>query len=224
MPNVLKNSLDEGARIKNQKYLLITLVLFLIIPILITFFPAYFRLIFAISFTLLVISGIKTVSDSRRHSIIGMVLGIFSFAFIWINFFIDVTKESDGIKTFFLLAFFSFLAYRLFRKIAFNKTVNLDVIYASISGYLIIGILGGLLFQGLELAKPGSFKLLTDGNNLFDLHYLSFVTLTTLGFGDVTPLSEAAKMLTILVSLAGQLYLTILIAILVGKYLSDPKK
>jgi len=56
-----------------------------------------------------------------------------------------------------------------------------------------------------------------------DYLYFSFVTLTTLGYGDITPVSSFAKSITILIAITGQLYLTILIAFLVGKFLSRPK-
>ena len=56
-----------------------------------------------------------------------------------------------------------------------------------------------------------------------DYLYFSFVTMTTLGYGDVTPISSTAKSTTIIIAVAGQLYLTILVAMLVGKFLSKPK-
>jgi hypothetical protein len=62
------------------------------------------------------------------------------------------------------------------------------------------------------------------GNTAVGFHdylYFSFVTLTTLGYGDITPVSAFAKSLTIFIAITGQLYLTILIAMLVGKYLSS---
>jgi hypothetical protein len=54
-----------------------------------------------------------------------------------------------------------------------------------------------------------------------DFLYFSFITLTTLGYGDVTPVSALAKSLSIVIAIAGQLYMTILIAMLVGKYISS---
>ncbi len=53
--------------------------------------------------------------------------------------------------------------------------------------------------------------------------YFSFVTLTTLGYGDVTPVSHLARSMAVLIAVTGQLYMTILIAMLVGKFLSRPE-
>jgi len=113
------------------------------------------------------------------------------------------------------------LALLLFQKIAKNKIVDLSIIFASISGYLLIGMVGGLIFEGLNSAIPNSFNGLSANSNLFDLQYFSFITLTSVGYGDISPASEAARSLVLVFALAGQLYLTILIAILVGKYLSQ---
>ena len=201
-------------------YLLLALLLFLIVPIPITFFPESSRLIFAAIYSILIIAGLATLTFQRRHFLIGLVLGIISFGLIWITLYHVAEPAVEIWKSLALFLFFSYLAFFLFRGLAFQKKVNLDIIFNSISGYLIIGIIGGTLFQLLELSVPESFNLAPQSNGLFDLHYLSFVTLTTLGFGDITPTSEAAKSLTLIISLAGQLYLTILIAMLVGKYLS----
>ena len=138
------------------------------------------------------------------------------------EFLFSGLNELVVIKIVGLLAFLLYLAFRLVRRIILFRTVNINVILASVAGYLIIGMLGGLSFQTLEVAIPGSFTPITPDNGLYDLVYLSFVTLTTLGYGDITPTNEAAKSLTVLLSIIGQLYLTILIAILIGKFLAKP--
>lgn len=205
----------------SQKYFLLALLLFLILPIPITLFPGNARILFALTYTLLVIGGIQIVKGNKRNWIIATVLGLVSFVLVWIDFFNENYDLSNWFKTISLLVFFGFIALRLFKTVIYHKAVNLEIIYAAISGFLLLGLLGGFFFQTLELAKPHSFKLLTDSGSLFDLHYLSFVTLTSLGYGDVTPITQAGKTLAILLSVAGQLYLTILVAILIGKYLSE---
>ena len=193
------------------------------IPIPITFFPEHYRLIFSSVYSVLIIVGVATVTKSQKYFLIGLALGIASFTLIWITLFYTSETAAEFSRSLLLFFFFSYLAFHLFRGIALQKEVSLNVIFNSISGYLIIGVIGGTLFQLLELTIPGSFSTVTINNNFFDLHYLSFITLTTIGFGDITPSNEAAKSLTLLIGLAGQLYLTILIAMLVGKYLSSPR-
>jgi hypothetical protein len=204
----------------SQKYFLLALLLFLILPIPITLIPGHARLFFALTYTLLVAGGIQIVKENKRNLIIAVLLGITSFVLVWIDFFNENLNFPRWFKTISLLVFFGFIAIRLFKIVLYHTTVSLEIIYAAISGFLLLGLLGGFFFQTLELAEPSSFKLLTDNGSLFDLHYLSFVTLTSLGYGDVTPITQAGKTMTIVLSVAGQLYLTILVAILIGKYLA----
>ena len=129
---------------------------------------------------------------------------------------------------------FSFFFYNLFivvfmvRHIAQSKKVNVTIIINSINGYLLIGILGAVLLAMAEILQKYLYHLDTGAINFaggtaqgfHDFLYFSFVTLTTLGYGDVTPVSAFAKSATIIIAVTGQLYLTILIAMLVGKFLS----
>ena len=74
----------------------------------------------------------------------------------------------------------------------------------------------------LERLSSGYFKMVTDlGSNNNELFYFSFVTLTTLGYGDVTPLSEPARVLSLLEAIVGQMFLVIMIARLVGIQISQ---
>ena len=92
------------------------------------------------------------------------------------------------------------------------------MILVSIAGYLLIGIFGGQLFYALNLAFPNSFNIASE-KPLFALTYYSFTTLTSLGFGDILPLTQASQSLSLIIALSGELYITILVAIIVGKYL-----
>jgi voltage-gated potassium channel len=130
---------------------------------------------------------------------------------------------------------FSFFFYNLFivvfmvRHIAKSEKVNVSIIINSINGYLLIGILGAVLLTMAEILPKLINHLDTVAINFtggtaqgfYDFLYFSFITLTTLGYGDVTPVSDLAKSLTIVIAISGQLYLTILIAMLVGKFLSN---
>ncbi len=212
--------MQTQTEIKQQLWLLLMLVLFLILPIPAVLVPDAFHFIFTIAHSLLVLSGIIAVADGKRHSLLIFILGGLSFILVWISFFNTSSYILACTKTLSLFAFFFYLSFLLYGKIGRNKEVNLEVILGAISGYLLLGLMGGLLFQGLELTVPQSFNINYSVYNLYDLNYFSFVTLTTLGFGDILPTNQAAKSLVVLLSIAGQLYLTILIAMLVGKYLS----
>lgn len=133
-----------------------------------------------------------------------------------------------------LVFFFSFFCFNLFivvfmvRHIAKSKKVNLTIIINSINGYLLIGILGAVLLSMAEILQKFLYHPDTGAINFaggtaqgfHDFLYFSFITLTTLGYGDVIPVSAFAKSVTLMIAVTGQLYLTILIAMLVGKFLS----
>ena len=106
------------------------------------------------------------------------------------------------------------------------------IILNSINGYLLIGILGAVLMVWAEILQKYVFQLDTRtihfagmaAEEFHDYLYFSFVTMTTLGYGDITPVSSYANSITIIIAATGQLYLTILVAMLVGKFLSRIEK
>jgi hypothetical protein len=119
-----------------------------------------------------------------------------------------------------------FIGYTLVLILSFivrQKEITRDTIYAGIVGYLLIGVMWALAFLLLEELQPNSFRIPEEhvGEPRYLFYYYSFVTLTTLGYGDVTPLTAQASSLCLLEALIGQLYLTVLIAMLVGVYISQ---
>ena len=106
------------------------------------------------------------------------------------------------------------------------KSVSVDTISAAICSYLLIGVAWAYAFAAVELQNPGAFSsaiLRRPAGNIAPMlalihtfTYYSFVCLTTTGFGDILPVSEGARSLSVMEAVFGQLYLAILIARLVG--------
>ena len=101
------------------------------------------------------------------------------------------------------------------------QVINAEQIYAALSVYLLAGLFFGLLYWALELTWPGSFGEASPSTTfrLSTAIYFSFVTLATLGFGDVVPRTEAARGVAVLEAVGGQLYVAVTIARLVGAQL-----
>ncbi len=100
--------------------------------------------------------------------------------------------------------------------------VNHEVIFAAICVYLILGILWSFAYDILDIVQPHSFSGLTnDHQRKDDLYYFSYVTLATLGYGDIVPLTRPARSLAIVEAVTGQLYLAILISRLVGMHVAQ---
>ncbi len=102
--------------------------------------------------------------------------------------------------------------------------VSGDAIFGAVCGYLLLGIIWSLLYGAAETASPGSFVTAPPkGEDVAavrlhrdDLSYFSFITLATVGYGDVTPTTPLARMLAWTEAITGQFYLAILVAGLVG--------
>lgn len=117
-------------------------------------------------------------------------------------------------------AYFSLIAFLLLKQIVTTINITTQTIIGAFSGYILLGILGYFLFALIEIISPGSFSIgeLTWEENKH-LFYFSFITLTTIGYGDISPVSPLAQRTAVLLGLTGQFYLTVVIAFLVGKHL-----
>ncbi|HKB15157.1 MAG TPA: potassium channel family protein [Planctomycetota bacterium] len=103
--------------------------------------------------------------------------------------------------------------------------VDGERIAAALDAYLLGGLVFGVCFWVLGHAWPGSFRGVPDsGLDLGAAIYFSFVTIATLGYGDVVPASEAARGLAILEAVGGQMYLAVLVARLVSLYAAPAAK
>src|SRR5262245_26173629 len=97
--------------------------------------------------------------------------------------------------------------------------VTVQVLEAGISTYLVFGLLWALAYLMVDGLNPKAFTFSVAGDSMAQSAiYYSFVTLTTMGYGDITPVSRVARMLAMLESTTGVMYMSILIARLVGLY------
>ncbi len=116
-------------------------------------------------------------------------------------------------------------AYLILRDILLSQQITTDTIRGSICVYLLIGFVWALLYGITASLETNAFSQpIIEIDSYGRAVYFSFTTLTTLGYGDILPVSPLAKMLTNLEAIIGQLYPAILIAILVGGYLSQRNK
>lgn len=101
-----------------------------------------------------------------------------------------------------------------------SAKIDAEHIYAALSAYLLAGIFFGVLYHAVAQVWPGSFTAAgaTREFPLFDAIYFSFVTLATLGYGDLVPVSQVARGIAVLEAVSGQLFLAVLIARLVSSH------
>lgn len=125
-------------------------------------------------------------------------------------------------------AFYLLVAYEIVKQVWYSETVDNKVIYGMVSGFIALGLIGFFICMSIELAQSGSFTggLLhlqdTQPQTLTEqLMYYSFITLMTIGYGDITPMTPLAQKASILIGLMGQFYLVIITAVVVGKFINQ---
>lgn len=109
----------------------------------------------------------------------------------------------------------------IFASVITARRVTTDIIFGSVAVYLLAGVIVANLFQLLNNADPGNVvtNVTAAGHAVYsEFLYFSFITLTSVGYGDLAPISPAARTLATATGIFGQLYLAILIAKLVGVY------
>jgi hypothetical protein len=121
------------------------------------------------------------------------------------------------------IVFLIFVVVNILRFILRTPRVNTEVLCASVSAYLMLGLAWTMAYRLAIVIMPGAFAfngapMAAQQMTGFTAFYFSFVTLSTLGYGDITPVSNLARMLAVLESTTGTLYVAILISRLVGLY------
>ncbi len=204
--------------------MLIALLIFLIgVPVatdLHLFTPGIIR---AIGFSALLIIGVWSLRGSGRWFSIAV-------AFVCLGIILNALYELQAHTIFYvgsaltMLAYLSLATAHAFRQIMVTNKISANRIIGAICVYLLIGVIWSLFYSLLEVGVPGSFKGLMEQSSADwspDWVYYSFVTLTTLGYGDITPLTFSARALSYFEAIVGQFYLAVLVAGLVGAYLSE---
>jgi voltage-gated potassium channel len=209
---------------RNRYGLLLAALLLTIIvaPVMLDYFEL--RIVWDIALSLVVISAVYSVTAKRKTLIIGLILAALSLIGIWSSFILPkfaIQLAHNLID----ITFISYITYHMFTSTFRSKVINRNVIYGAIAVYLLIGFFWTYLYSLLHILHPGS--LTSTGKAVLGSYqgymYFSFVTLTTLGYGDIIPLTSLARSLVILEALVGQVYLIVNVSWLVGLYVAHTR-
>ena len=210
---------------RRYRFLLLSLVGMIIVPnfLLGQFYEDFVSFVLR---SLVVFAGIHAIHESKKQLYWGLTIGLFVIMINLLGIFEDSAQINFYLSFIIYILFYCLVAYRLMLLIIKTERVNIGVLYAAVNVYLLIGIIGGFIFMLLESSNPGSLinlniENLSSPSNFF---YFSFITLSTLGYGDITPASQAAKSVSMILSTTGPLYLTILVALLVSRFESEHDK
>src|SRR5213592_4851806 len=183
-------------------------------------------LIISLLLSLVLLSAVLAVADRKHVLVIALVLAIPAVAGRWINHFRpDLVPPAVFLVAGLILI--AFVVGNLLRFVLRAPSVNTEVLCASISAYLMLGLMWTMAYWLVDQLTPGgAFSFNTNigprSINGFNAFYFSFVTLSTVGYGDITPVSRIARWLAAMEAMTGLLYVAVLIARLVSLY-SSPK-
>ncbi len=177
----------------------------------------------------------RDVLVARVYRLVGAISLLATICWI----FTPASSFVTGLPLLMVLTFFVFWSLkRLLRLLAREDVIGQEVIWAAVAGYLLLGLSGGLLFTVLETIHPGSFENLVDVGRhshahvlmapdlsqlVWDLdfsriNYFAFVSLTTVGYGDIVPVTPLAEMASVWLAISGSLYLALVMGLLISRF------
>jgi len=207
-------------------FLLVALLFFLVSSALLAdsaLAPVRFR----VFFSLILVAGIYAVSSDRRALTTAVVLAAPPAVFAWLGLFTELPLAwmlSHASGALFVVFASGFVLLAVLRE----QEVSTDTLFGGVCVYFLIGIAFAFTFgallewdaTALEFPAHASGAAISSEVRVAETLYFSFITLATLGYGDIVPVSETARMLAAGEAVSGQLYLTVLVARLVGLHIS----
>jgi hypothetical protein len=222
MATRIENVLGGFGRARHLVLLISLLLLFLISPLVAA--ARYGTVVINSAGVIVLLSGIYAMSEQRRLFVAALIGSVAAIA----TNLLMVVFQSEWIAiawhgfTLLLLGLFS---VGILKDVLRRGQISTDKICGAICVYLLIGFAWAFGYGIIEFINPGSFSGLAQigahhhVGRIMQLRYFSFATLTTLGFGDILPRTPVARTLATLEAVTGQIYLTVLIARLVGLHI-----
>jgi voltage-gated potassium channel Kch len=208
-------------------YLLVSIFLLVLLgPALRIIFPSVSSevvgAVFFAVFVVMLLLAVFAVSDRPRITRWAWRLAVPAIVINGINFFTDSHAIQEA-KLLMSIVFLTFVVIVILQFLFRVRHISGNVICASLCAYLLLAVLWALAYAALDRAStldnPHFSKALIDSDSL--AIYFSFVTITTLGYGDIVPLSEMARALVVVEAVAGQLFLAVLVARFVGMHIAQ---
>ncbi|NAS13660.1 potassium channel family protein [Poritiphilus flavus] len=195
------------------------------------FFPLNFfeDILLPVLFSLNIAAGILLIS--KKKGLMWFFIALFLIAAVSFGGGM-FSKEAGPYIQIRLAVYFIFhiiVTLEIIKQVWQARLVNKTVIIGLMSGYISLGFLGFFLFLSIDLWEPNSFSGILMDNAGFDtradnLMYYAYITLLTIGYGEIVPVTQIAQKAAILVGLTGQFYLVIITAVVVEKYIRHSTK
>jgi hypothetical protein len=189
------------------------------------------RVLFDALVSAVLVAGVWVVSQKRHLLFAALALMIPTFVGRWLLYVVD-SQWLIVISALFAMGFLVLTVIVLLWRAFSGGTVTADTIAGAVCAYLLLGVVWAFAFSLIELGNPGSFLVndapmaVATGTPMIlrqELLYMSLVTLSTVGYGDIVPAVPPARMLAVLEAVTGQIYLAVLIGGLVGMHMQRPR-
>lgn len=205
------------------EFLLVALLLLIFDKI---FFPSedtYIRYIWPLNMVIITVACFG-IFNEKRGSIIAMrnVLCGISIAMPFMFLAFNSQSWFIYILTYFYIIFYTFIFYAVMHQITFTKEVRLNVVIGSFCGYLLLSMIATFSFILVELMFPTAFHGLGESTpaKYNQLTYFSFITLTSIGFGDIYPVHDSSRLTVAFFGMLGQFYMVAVVGIIISKFTS----
>ncbi|WP_276388626.1 ion channel [Eudoraea chungangensis] len=181
----------------------------------------------SIFFVTNIIAGLLLISKKKRSRYLYFFI-LFTSIILFVISAID--QNEVGSYTYYefatMFSFYCLVTSDIIHQVWHTKSVNRSVMTGLMSGYICLGLVGFFILMTIELMEPGSFAGLSEPDHTFankrdDLTYFSYITLLTIGYGEILPVSRLARNATVLIGLLGQFYLVIVTAVVIEKYIRN---
>lgn len=204
----------------------VTLIMILFGPLVIP--PVLFESVFApLFFSVNILAGILLISKKKGPQKIFIVVLISTILTYVISAFYKSEADSFAfVRYSILFLFYCVVTWEIVTQVWKSEYVNQIAILGLIGGYLCLGLIGFFICNFIEMIMPGSFNGIVEravdpSQNREGLFYFSFITLMSIGYGDIAPVGKVARNAAVFIGLIGQFYTVILTAIVVGKFINQ---
>jgi voltage-gated potassium channel len=212
--------ITAGERSKRSIYGVILLLIILAFVFVVPAFPiGAHPVLYNILLTGILVFAALSVDRARKRM---FIIALSAIMVEWLAYILEMPAVMTISQTI-LFLYFILIVISLITQVATTRRVTARVIVESISGYLLMGIVFSLIIGIVARNNSSAYSFggaVSGPEGLSDFVYYGFITFTTVGYGDIVPLTPVSKSIAVLSSVTGQIYLTVIIAMLVGKFLS----
>lgn len=224
----MQNSLSKLLKKRKYEILLVALIAHLYIGIFLSDLDFYTRVIWPLNMVILGVASVGVfIETGKLKTIIQYILWVIAFLLPISIPFLGETSYFMSAMSIFYCVFFGFILIEIVRFLIKPSYINVDIISASACGYFLLIEISVFLLQAFFYNDP---TVLSNINNsspaetYMDLVYFSSISITSIGFGDITPTSYITRLIVSFFGVVSQFYAVVLVGILISKFVSAQDK